>query len=47
VTQEKQARAFPKWELWLLTGGLKEDGDEGATGKICQSGSLKVSYWEH
>ena len=45
--KKSRGGAFPEWELWLLAGGLNEDGDGRATGKICQSGSLKVSYWEN
>jgi hypothetical protein len=33
-TQEKRRSAFPEWELRLLTGGLKEDGDEGRLAKF-------------
>jgi hypothetical protein len=45
--KKRQNQAFPEWELRLLAGGLKENSDDGAVGKICQSGSLKVSYWEN
>ena len=45
-TQEEQRGAFPEWELRRGTGGLAEGWRGWATGKICQSGSLKVSYWE-
>ena len=46
LAQEEQMPAFPERELRHLRGSLKRRWIMTATAKICQSGSLKVSYWE-
>jgi len=43
----KATASVPNKGVVASDGWFEGDGDEGATGKICQSGSLKMSYWEN